>query len=295
MPATQRDKRRMLAGSRDSPNGAGSVGQGAPGDIVGIRRSRDDFARECLVRRRSRWCLLRTFRRTSDGPESVAPSFPRGCGELSLQAPDQSRRPAASSSAKGMRCNSSKALACRHRSRCRQHVCPTNHSSGGRSCQATSLQKACRSNHHADYTRPWRLNKNLLTSSNGCLQHAGQSSSWNIRAVLALSRRIMPTEGGMAAENTSRRNLRAKAGMAKKSRGKQGTRMKLVLEILEKENRAGRLEAGELLRGIQSLAQRALDVQCRLQTPYSPMRLILGADGLRYWCSHKPIPHSEKA
>ncbi|MCX4908328.1 hypothetical protein [Streptomyces sp. NBC_00878] len=102
----------------------------------------------------------------------------------------------------------------------------------------------------------------------------------------------------MAASSASRRNLKAKAGLAKKRRGKQGKRIKESVDLLEMEYRSGNIDTRGLIQGmaqIKSYATRMLDGQCRIQTPYAPLRAILGKDGFRYCCTHKPVRHCSKA
>lgn len=109
------------------------------GDIVDVRRGRDDLERSAASVADQMVFAARLAsvdrRRTGVGTPFFARTW-----EPSTQARDQSSWPAAFSSASRMRCSWSKTPARCHRSRRRQQVCPEpNPSSSGRSCQAMSL------------------------------------------------------------------------------------------------------------------------------------------------------------
>lgn len=89
----------------------------------------------------------------------------------------------------------------------------------------------------------------------------------------------------------AQRNARARAGLSKKQRGKQGVRHVEVRNVLGESIQAGRFDRELLTRVMVKILDSA--GECQRAEPYKPLYPVLDDVGLRYCCTHKPRHCSE--
>ncbi|MGW6850452.1 hypothetical protein ACWGCK_17060 [Streptomyces virginiae] len=83
-----------------------------------------------------------------------------------------------------------------------------------------------------------------------------------------------------------KRNQLARAGLAKKARGKQAEKVEESRQYVATQLRQGTLDARLLARGLAKFLDSV--GECQRSRPFQPLFPVYDDEGLRYCCTHDP-------